>query len=134
MDLQCTVLLPLSRDVLFLEPAVETIFVTSDKPDSLLASELSKAGRSPLPTVVVADAVQRMLVGNYSHFFAASTVTGKLIPTDRPTSRKVAVGGTFDRLHAGHKVLLSVSAIYAEEIVVVGLASAPLTPSNTDTA
>jgi len=36
------------------------------------------------------------------------------------------MGGTFDHLHAGHKVLLTVSAVLASESVVCGLADGPL--------
>ena len=38
----------------------------------------------------------------------------------------VCVGGTFDRLHAGHKVLLSAAALLARDRLVVGVADGPL--------
>ena len=38
----------------------------------------------------------------------------------------VCVGGTFDRLHAGHKVLLSAAALLARNRLVVGVADGPL--------
>lgn len=39
--------------------------------------------------------------------------------------RRVIVGGTFDRLHKGHKLLLTVAADLADELLV-GLADGPL--------
>jgi len=35
--------------------------------------------------------------------------------------RVVAVGGTFDHLHAGHKILLSMTAWIAKEKIIVGV-------------
>lgn len=43
-------------------------------------------------------------------------VTEKLDAFDR-----VAVGGTFDHLHAGHKILLTMTALLANKSVVVGV-------------
>lgn len=38
----------------------------------------------------------------------------------------VAVGGTFDRLHSGHKLLLTYAALYSTQSVLVGVASSAL--------
>ncbi len=41
--------------------------------------------------------------------------------SDPPAYPVVAVGGTFDHLHAGHKILLSMTAWIADEKVVIGV-------------
>ncbi len=38
----------------------------------------------------------------------------------------VAVGGTFDRLHAGHRILLAAAALAATEAVYIGVTGAEL--------
>lgn len=43
--------------------------------------------------------------------------TGRL----QPLFKRVAVGGTFDHIHAGHKILLTMTALLATESVVVGV-------------
>lgn len=35
--------------------------------------------------------------------------------------KRVAIGGTFDRLHAGHKLMLSVAAMLASESILCGI-------------
>jgi len=50
--------------------------------------------------------------------FSASPVLRGTEPSLYPV---VAAGGTFDHLHAGHKILLSMTAWIAEEKVIVGV-------------
>ena len=38
----------------------------------------------------------------------------------------VAVGGTFDRLHAGHRLLLAVAALVSTRMVYIGVTSEPV--------
>ena len=53
------------------------------------------------------------------------TVSAKPPPHHRVTSPSrhpvVALGGTFDHLHAGHKILLSMAAWIAERKIIVGV-------------
>jgi cytidyltransferase-like protein len=53
----------------------------------------------------------------------SETVPGSptLPGSDPPTYPVVALGGTFDHLHAGHKILLSMAAWIADEKVIVGV-------------
>ncbi|XP_071498200.1 bifunctional coenzyme A synthase-like [Diadema antillarum] len=48
-----------------------------------------------------------------------------------PTYKHVVLGGTFDRLHAGHKILLSESALRAREKITVGVSDGPLLSNKT---
>jgi pantetheine-phosphate adenylyltransferase len=41
--------------------------------------------------------------------------------SDPPTYPVVIIGGTFDHLHAGHKILLSMAAWIADEKLIVGV-------------
>jgi cytidyltransferase-like protein len=41
--------------------------------------------------------------------------------SDPPIHPVVALGGTFDHLHAGHKILLSMAAWIADEKVIIGV-------------
>ncbi|XP_030841071.1 bifunctional coenzyme A synthase-like isoform X1 [Strongylocentrotus purpuratus] len=47
------------------------------------------------------------------------------------TYRHVCLGGTFDRLHAGHKILLSDSALRATEKITVGVTDGPMLENKT---
>ena len=38
----------------------------------------------------------------------------------------VVLGGTFDHIHAGHKVLLSMSAVFARRLLMIGVSEGPL--------
>ncbi len=54
--------------------------------------------------------------------FAPPTTPSEVIisPTGEDSFPVVALGGTFDHLHAGHKILLSMSAWIASRKVIVG--------------
>ncbi|PWN21550.1 WD40 repeat-like protein [Microstroma glucosiphilum] len=43
------------------------------------------------------------------------------IPSSFPHHRSIALGGTFDHLHVGHKILLSMAALIATDRIVVGV-------------
>jgi dephospho-CoA kinase len=45
---------------------------------------------------------------------------------ERPAYDEVVLGGTFDRLHAGHKLLLSAACLCATKRVLVGVTDAPM--------
>jgi hypothetical protein len=58
---------------------------------------------------------------------AVSANTNELAAADRskrPRYGVAAMGGTFDHLHAGHKILLSMAAWIAEEKLIVGVTGA----------
>ena len=42
----------------------------------------------------------------------------------------VAVGGTFDRLHAGHRTLLAATALVATAKIYIGITSEPIAQPN----
>ena len=46
--------------------------------------------------------------------------------------KHIVLGGTFDRLHAGHKILLSESALRAAEKITVGVTDGPMLESKGD--
>lgn len=43
-----------------------------------------------------------------------------------------AMGGTFDHLHAGHKILLSMAAWITSEKLIVGMTGMPIALPRTD--
>ena len=52
------------------------------------------------------------------------TMTTATARSKRPRYQVAAMGGTFDHLHAGHKILLSMAAWVAEEKLIVGVTGA----------
>jgi pantetheine-phosphate adenylyltransferase len=76
---------------------------------------------APLPQSVSSLRTAWSMPGD--HVMDSETVPGS--PTapgsDPPTYPVVALGGTFDHLHAGHKILLSMAAWIADEKVIVGV-------------
>lgn len=57
----------------------------------------------------------------------SNTTNNEATPTNHLTSfSDVALGGTFDNIHNGHRLLLTQSALLAERRVVVGVSNGPL--------
>jgi nicotinic acid mononucleotide adenylyltransferase len=55
----------------------------------------------------------------------ADLTIGDTSPSTLPSLYRVAViGGTFDHLHAGHKILLSMGAWIAKDKLIVGVTGA----------
>lgn len=55
---------------------------------------------------------------------SAATATGSSTSEDSevfPRQRVIALGGTFDHLHVGHKIFLSMAALIATERIIVGV-------------
>lgn len=50
---------------------------------------------------------------------------------DSPINRTL-FAGTFDRLHPGHKVNITVATWYAKELVIIGITDTPLTANKSD--
>lgn len=60
---------------------------------------------------------------NAPNMFSSSNTEKK---NDFQTYAEVVLGGTFDHLHSGHRLLLSVSALLCEKRITVGLSEGPL--------
>ena len=93
--------------------------------DAYHASAVSRVRRHPVPStwrvVSLADALAEEVAAPYVLYDN---------PSQRmPPLRRVALGGTFDRMHNGHKKLLSVARAVATELVVVGVTSSAMLAS-----
>ncbi|KAG6335852.1 hypothetical protein ID866_3242 [Astraeus odoratus] len=85
-------------------------FVEDDNNSSLLPLSIGSFPRTVLPS---ANSVSAAL--------SPDPATGAKQDGLPPSYPVVAVGGTFDHLHAGHKILLSMAAWIAETKLIVGL-------------
>ena len=68
--------------------------------------------------VFVDDHIQNMATDGAFAFIKQST---SLIDDSEIKYNNVVLGGTFDRLHVGHKILLSEAALRAQKRLVVGV-------------
>ncbi|KAM5532073.1 hypothetical protein V8D89_012219 [Ganoderma adspersum] len=76
----------------------------------------------PLPTSVAERNSEIVVVEPDDHpLHAVSPALSPVDPTLPPLYPVVALGGTFDHLHAGHKILLSMGAWIAKEKLIVGV-------------
>ena len=58
---------------------------------------------------------------NSDNALSKLTLQESLIDENEPKYNSVVLGGTFDRLHVGHKILLSEAALRAHKRLVVGV-------------
>ncbi|KAI7878156.1 Nucleotidylyl transferase [Lichtheimia hyalospora FSU 10163] len=95
-----------------LEPSLKMIFITTQDLNEVqqLNTERHKRDIQALEVVTLPGLTHQPIQQG------AQDVTEKLDGFDR-----VAVGGTFDHLHAGHKILLTMTALLANKSVVVGV-------------
>jgi phosphopantetheine adenylyltransferase/dephospho-CoA kinase len=75
--------------------------------DFVLASPSSMKTEAQMPTLLSAE----------------SSVDGANSKTPLPSYNSVILGGTFDRFHSGHKLLLSAAAICSKKRMTIGVAS-----------
>ena len=98
------------------------------------ALDLPPLGFVKVEVAALADASSTWLPPPAGHCAAA---TGATIDGDgdldapAPMCSHVCVGGTFDYLHVGHKLLLSLAAYCASERLVCGVSDAPLLQKKT---
>lgn len=113
-------------------PLIEAASEHADaETDTLAPAATAAAAVAPLPTVTDSIADVADPVVGVAHTTAASSTAlpvGTTAAADAAvgTYSTVCLGGTFDHLHAGHKVLLTVAALWARERVCCGVATAAL--------
>ncbi|KAI8643734.1 hypothetical protein BD408DRAFT_414458 [Parasitella parasitica] len=91
----------------YLEPYIKTVCVSSDNIKDV--QELTRSRQ--LETHLLSNDDQT----------EESALEGNTGPIEPLVFQRVAVGGTFDQLHAGHKILLTMTALLAKQSMVVGV-------------
>lgn len=115
----------ITRRQLYIHPPVDAIFTFESLESSMCASMagLREAAGLPPATILntstfttdaVADAITRTPAAAPIYYF--DDAVGKI-----PVYRKVALGGTFDQLHNGHRKLLTLAAVACTHKLVVGI-------------
>lgn len=60
----------------------------------------------------------------FMHYSAVSSLDEDIYPS-------VIIGGTFDKLHNGHKLLLSTASLYSQKELYVGVTDGPMVENKT---
>jgi pantetheine-phosphate adenylyltransferase len=114
-----------TRQQLHIHPPINAIFTFESLESSICASIASSREAVGLPSVTVlntatftadaaAKAIMRTPAAAPVYYF--DDAAGQV-----PVYRKVAMGGTFDRLHNGHRKLLTLAAASCTHTLVVGI-------------
>ncbi|KAJ4487798.1 hypothetical protein J3R30DRAFT_850774 [Lentinula aciculospora] len=82
-----------------------------------------------LPPALLELSHRYVAAGSYEGRTSSEASEDDAIPSMLPV---VALGGTFDHLHAGHKILLSMAAWIASQKVIVGVTNATLLKSKSN--
>ncbi|CEP13404.1 hypothetical protein [Parasitella parasitica] len=96
----------------YLEPYIQTVCVSSENINDVQSSQWE--------TYLLTNDSQTELEDDTDHMkpLVFQRNTGPIEPL---IFNRVAVGGTFDHLHAGHKILLTMTALLAKQSMVVGV-------------
>ncbi len=79
----------------------------------IINEERKKTGQSPLELLIIDVSNAKEVIMYSSASKESDSKIGKY--------SNIVLGGTFDKIHVGHKILLSVSALLASERVVCGV-------------
>ena len=121
LDIQ--VLLPSNPDnpiFRHIDEPVDVLFVNEDSVSSV-SQDLSKAVKN---SILCSTELEMKIIRTVQNITELSSKNSDLDFTK--TYEGVVIGGTFDRLHDGHKVLLQTALLLAEKKLTVGVADGPL--------
>ena len=89
-------------------------------------NELELSSPTTVATTIVAGAEDRDAGVGGDDSGGNQAKRPRIGETECRAYEEVVLGGTFDRLHAGHKLLLSAAALCATRRVLVGVTGAPM--------
>jgi hypothetical protein len=106
---------------------VGKIYTLALRKDIFLDTDVLLPQSSPPPTVNLNEHINnKHIEGAYEWWiFLTSADPVRLLKTGtpEPSFPKTCLGGTFDRLHAGHKILLTKAVLNTTKSLLIGISS-----------
>ena len=107
-------------------PAGATVDLTRDTPAAYTTQHAAHAPPPALLAAIVESCTRRCSKGTSSSSSSSSDGTGESEPVERAAVDVMCVGGTFDRLHAGHRHMLALCVLLARAALHVGVTAVAL--------